>query len=89
MTITSTVYSLFISLFFSDSRKKKWRLTTLSATNYAGGFLVFLEEKNWLETIEKIGARLMFSKHSGRFLFSIAFYMGFVSYVTEFRLRSV
>ncbi|MBS8093658.1 hypothetical protein F6P76_01035, partial [Streptococcus suis] len=32
-------------------RKKKWKLKALSATSIAGGFLVFLYEKNWLEAI--------------------------------------
>ncbi|MBY0718661.1 MULTISPECIES: hypothetical protein [Streptococcus] len=31
--------------------KKKWKLKALSATSIAGGFLVFLFEKNWLEAI--------------------------------------
>ncbi|MET3634231.1 hypothetical protein [Streptococcus porcorum] len=31
--------------------KKKWKLKALSATSIAGGFLVFLYEKNWLEAI--------------------------------------
>ncbi|MBM7313375.1 hypothetical protein JO387_08320, partial [Streptococcus suis] len=34
-------------------RKKKWKLKALSATSIAGGFLVFLYEKNWLEAIRK------------------------------------
>ncbi|TII08188.1 hypothetical protein FAJ40_09340, partial [Streptococcus suis] len=34
-------------------RKKKWKLKALSATSIAGGFLVFLYEKNWLEAIIK------------------------------------
>ncbi|HEM2733733.1 hypothetical protein [Streptococcus suis] len=33
--------------------KKKWKLKALSATSIAGGFLVFLFEKNWLEAIIK------------------------------------
>ncbi|MHB9782881.1 hypothetical protein ACXM1Q_009250, partial [Streptococcus sp. 10F2] len=34
-------------------RKKKWKLKALSATSIAGGFSVFLFEKNWLEAIIK------------------------------------
>ncbi|MDW8671990.1 hypothetical protein Q7V65_07020, partial [Streptococcus suis] len=33
------------------NRKKKWKLKALAATSIAGGFLVFLYEKNWLEAI--------------------------------------
>ncbi|MGI0291827.1 hypothetical protein ACRE0J_11335, partial [Streptococcus pneumoniae] len=33
--------------------KNKWKLEALSATSIAGGFLVFLYEKNWLEAIIK------------------------------------
>ncbi|HEM5105245.1 hypothetical protein J5O02_08565 [Streptococcus suis] len=33
--------------------KKKWKLKALAATSIAGGFLVFLFEKNWLEAIIK------------------------------------
>ncbi|HEL0219657.1 TPA: hypothetical protein TUF60_001972, partial [Streptococcus equi subsp. zooepidemicus] len=40
--------------FHALVRKKKWKLKALSATSYAGGFLVFLYEKNWLEAIIKI-----------------------------------
>ncbi|MDW8640262.1 hypothetical protein Q7V69_09185, partial [Streptococcus suis] len=35
------------------NRKKKWKLKALAATSIAGGFLVFLYEKNWLEAIIK------------------------------------
>ncbi|HFI0648689.1 TPA: hypothetical protein ACGO32_002394, partial [Streptococcus suis] len=37
------------------NRKKKWKLKALAATSIAGGFLVFLYEKNWLEAIIKRG----------------------------------
>ncbi|NQJ67621.1 hypothetical protein HO547_10315 [Streptococcus suis] len=33
--------------------KKKWKLKALAATSIAGGFLVFLFVKNWLEAIIK------------------------------------
>ncbi|MDW8597559.1 hypothetical protein Q7V25_06245, partial [Streptococcus suis] len=36
---------------FDYNRKKKWKLKALAATSIAGGFLVFLYEKNWLEAI--------------------------------------
>ncbi|WP_105152267.1 hypothetical protein, partial [Streptococcus suis] len=38
---------------FDYNRKKKWKLKALAATSIAGGFLVFLYEKNWLEAIIK------------------------------------
>ncbi|MDW8637017.1 hypothetical protein Q7V72_03225, partial [Streptococcus suis] len=37
---------------FDYNRKKKWKLKALAATSIAGGFLVFLYEKNWLEAIK-------------------------------------
>lgn len=35
--------------------KNKWKLEALLVTSLAGGFLVLLCEKNWLEAIIKTG----------------------------------
>ncbi|MDW8637902.1 hypothetical protein Q7V72_07870, partial [Streptococcus suis] len=48
---------------FDYNRKKKWKLKALAATSIAGGFLVFLYEKNWLEAIKEVRVTEKLSPH--------------------------
>ncbi|MBM7313441.1 hypothetical protein JO387_08665, partial [Streptococcus suis] len=56
-------------------RKKKWKLKALSATSIAGGFLVFLYEKNWLEAIIKERVELEIANNRLSELFSESLFL--------------